>query len=34
MRIRPSLREVPGPDDQDMRKALDVLTHQAQLTGR
>ena len=26
MRIRPSLREVPGSEDQDMRKALDVLT--------
>jgi carboxyl-terminal processing protease len=25
--IRPSLREVPGPDDPDMRKALEVLTH-------
>ncbi|HET6327410.1 MAG TPA: S41 family peptidase [Planctomycetaceae bacterium] len=34
MRIRPSLREVPGPEDQDMRKALEVLTHPAQLTGR
>jgi carboxyl-terminal processing protease len=33
-RIKPSLREVPGPDDQDMQKALDVLTHQVQLTGR
>jgi carboxyl-terminal processing protease len=34
MRIRPSLREVPGSEDLDMRKALDVLTHQGQLTGR
>ncbi len=33
-RIRPSLREVPGPDDADMRKALDVLSRQVQLTGR
>jgi carboxyl-terminal processing protease len=33
-RIRPSLRDVPGPDDQDMRKALEVLSHQVQLTGR
>jgi carboxyl-terminal processing protease len=32
-KIRPSLRDVPGPDDQDMRKALEVL-HQVQLTGR
>ena len=32
--IRHSLREVPGPDDQDMQKALDVLTRQVQLTGR
>lgn len=33
-RIRPSLRDVPGPADHDMRKALEVLSHQAQLTGR
>jgi carboxyl-terminal processing protease len=33
-RVRPSLREVPGADDQDMQKALDVLNHQVQLTGR
>jgi hypothetical protein len=33
-RIRPSLRDVPGPDDHDMRKALDILSHQVQLTGR
>jgi carboxyl-terminal processing protease len=33
-RVRPSLRDVPGPEDQDMQKALDVLSHQVQLTGR
>jgi carboxyl-terminal processing protease len=33
-RIRPSLRDVPGPEDHDMRKALEVLSRQAQLTGR
>jgi carboxyl-terminal processing protease len=32
-RIRPSLRDVPGPEDHDMRKALEVLSR-AQLTGR
>ena len=33
-RIRPSLRDVPGPDDRDMRQALEVLRRQVQLTGR
>jgi C-terminal peptidase prc len=33
-RIRPSLRDVPGPEDQDMRRALEVLSRQVQLTGR
>ncbi len=32
--IRPSLRDVPGPEDHDMRKAVDILSHQVQLTGR
>jgi carboxyl-terminal processing protease len=33
-RIRPSLRDVPGPEDRDMRKALEVLSRQVQLSGR